>query len=375
MAVAVSRKHADSSSLGVRTIVGVALVVNLVGYALYKKLTQGQSVLPTANLLQPSLDTEGSARRNPGEELARAQRAAGLAALEAGDYPAAVRSFSSAMKSSQAEGDTAELLRIAEELLDRAKDAPARSSARVVSAALEEAREEPREEPRRDSRPKAAPSKSSSRSQSKKEKVVASRERTSDDERPMGMLLVTSTPPGLVVEVDGRSVDLTPAKVRVEAGLHTVSIFRGSQRLHERRVELSDGSVSSIDVDVSSQLRGAQAFDSEPDRRAAPAEAPAALAPSPASNALEAELARPSREERAAPIEPSVPTSTGELHVSSSGIYGEVFINGQAFGPPPLVAKRVPTGNAVVEIKVNGVTRRSKQVEVHASRRTSVQIR
>src|SRR4051812_37034788 len=105
MSVALSRKNSDPGTLGVRTILGVALVLNLVGYAVYKKVYRTSGGLSPSALLHPTPEAE-TGRKSASDELARAQRAAGLAALEAGDYPAAVRSFTAALKLSQGEGDT-----------------------------------------------------------------------------------------------------------------------------------------------------------------------------------------------------------------------------------------------------------------------------
>jgi hypothetical protein len=165
------------------------------------------------------------------------------------------------------------------------------------------------------------------------------------EEAPTGVLSVSSSPPGLLVEVDGRSVDLTPTKVKLDPGSHTVALFRGKQRLYERRVDLPENGVSTIDVDVSAQLRVAQAFEAEPERQT-PASASA-----------------------------SVARGTGELHITSVGLPGDVWINGHPYGPPPLIARRLPVGAATVEIKVKGVARWHRQVDVIASRRTSLEIR
>ena len=67
--------------------------------------------------------------------------------------------------------------------------------------------------------------------------------------------------------------------------------------------------------------------------------------------------------------------ATGELHVVSLSIYGEVWINGQGFGYPPVLAKNLPVGAATVEIRVNGTARRSKVVQVEAGQRGVIHIR
>lgn len=83
----------------------------------------------------------------------------------------------------------------------------------------------------------------------------------------------------------------------------------------------------------------------------------------------------PAAPAKGGPPVPVAPVSTGELHITSGGVFGDVWINGQPFGPPPVLAKKVPAGPAKVEIRVGGTTRRTKQVEVVPSRRTTLKIR
>jgi len=89
----------------VRVVVLLAVAFNLVGYGLYRKVQR----------------LEGEKRSSVSTErfladAARSHRAAGLAELEAGQYSAAVRSFTQALKLSDRHNDCAELLRISKEL-------------------------------------------------------------------------------------------------------------------------------------------------------------------------------------------------------------------------------------------------------------------
>jgi hypothetical protein len=185
------------------------------------------------------------------------------------------------------------------------------------------------------------------------------------DEPQPGTLVVTSIPSGLIVEVDGRRVDFTPARVKVDSGFHTVALFKGDQRLYERKVDVPEEGVSAVDADVSEKLKP------PPVAEAAPVEkAPQALP----GTSLSEELPEPD-----AAVEPQAARAKGgprgELHVVSLNVYGEVWINGQAYGYPPLLAKNLPAGTANVEIRVNGVARRSKSVDIEGGRRAVVRIR
>jgi hypothetical protein len=313
--------------------------------------------------------------------------------LESGDYALAVKSFTSVLKLTGTDGDAAELLRIAKDLQDRAKEAHKRASLQPVaggsatsppSAPTSEATPESRRaEP---VKVKATP-KPQPRPQAKRVAAVSARD-LEQEEPAEGMLLVTSNPSGLLVEVDGRSMDLTPAKVRLEPGVHTVALLRGSQRLHERRVEIASDGVHSVDVDVSGALRAAQAFAREQrvvdDGELEPSD-PERETPAPATSAPASQ--QHARTAAPAPSNPSViaspgmaantaaPTSFGDLHVVSPSIYGDVWINGRSYGPPPVLAKRVGVGTATVEIKVGGVARRTKTVDVVPNQRVTLRIR
>ena len=65
-----------------------------------------------------------------------------------------------------------------------------------------------------------------------------------------GLILITSVPTGLPVRVDGHSPGVTPARIRVEAGRHTIVWLRGEQAVLERSVRVRVGEVTSVDGDT-----------------------------------------------------------------------------------------------------------------------------
>ena len=78
---------------------------------------------------------------------------------------------------------------------------------------------------------------------------------------------------------------------------------------------------------------------------------------------------------------PVAPTTTprrqrryGELEVLSPNVVGDVYINGARIGLAPRVVPRVPVGRALVEIRVQGQTRRSKTVRVTEGERIRVRM-
>lgn len=332
----------------VRTVALAIILGNLIAFAAYRATRPERGRVGDPG----ELAAAGAAVPGGDSAVARAHRVAGLAALEAGDYATAISEFSLALRLGGTSSDAAELLRIAKELQDK------RASPRTVKLPPE-----PEE-----TRPKPASKPAPSRAKRPAPARAVARAEPPSPPAP-GLLLVTSTPSGVLIEVDGKRVDFTPARIRVEPGPHTVALVQGDQRLYERRVEVQEDGVSSVDVDVSEKLRAPEPAPIEPPR-------PIAIEPEPSE---EEEPAPPPTgafptAARPAPL-PREVSGTGELHVVALGIYGEVWINGHSFGPPPLVAKGLAPGPAKVEIRVNGISRRSRTVQVHAGKRGVVHIR
>lgn len=310
----------------------------------------------------PSPATVASVAAPPAPEddansgLARARRAAGLAALEDRDYETAVAEFTEALRLRRDDkGDLVELLRIAADLRTREQSRTRGERARAVR--------EPTAPTRKESA-KARPVRMASRTQPREEPAAVA------EEPRNGLLLVTSTPPGLMVLVDGKTVDLTPARVPLRAGTYRVALAQGERRLAEETVKLGEDDVHSINKDLSAEL-------ASPSSRPAPAAQPVAAAPAPTSPAASAAAqpvatpgpsAGPTTVARAA-------TGKGDLDVTSPALYGEVWINNRPYGFPPLKAQGLPAGPARVEVRVNGVVKRKLTVEVEPDRLTAVRVR
>ncbi|HYV45649.1 MAG TPA: PEGA domain-containing protein [Myxococcaceae bacterium] len=335
--------------LWVALILFVALAANGVAYVFLRK--------PTPPQPGPAATAPGAAAEDENEGLARARRAAGIAALEHRDYDKAVTELTEALRLRKDKGDLAELLNIANELRTRDKDKDKNRAASVAATP-----------PAPPPEPAPVPAPSPSRSSSKSSKPVRVATRTPPPEPPPapepprnGLLLVTSTPPGLVVTVDGKTVDLTPVRLQVKAGPHRVTLAQGERRVLDETVEVGEDAVKPITWEAKPEPPPAVVAS------AAPAPAPTPPAPTkPPPAPVETVAAKPPP----APVE-----GKGDLEVSSPSLYGEIWINDHPYGFPPVTARGLPAGKARVEVRVQGAVKRKMTVDVVPGTSTPVRVR
>lgn len=365
-------KKKSGAPMWIVLVIG-ATVVNVVGFMAYRSLRGKQQ----AGQPDSAQTTTGAPQQDISEEAARASalRIQGLAALESGDYNDAVKKFSEAVRLTGASKDLPELLRIAKELQDRR----AQQQKDTTAAA---APEDPAPEDKADEPDAKKSSSSSSRSSSRSKPKTTSAPKVEEPPKK-ATLLVTSTPSGLLVELDGVRTDLTPAKLPVDAGSHTVAIIKGSEKLFEKKVTASAGGVYSVDADLTEKLAPpVQQSNAEP---VAALQRPMPSEPPQPKNVEPEAKPEPPKAQEPAPaklpdVKPAQPPASsgagyGSVEVISRNIYGEVYINGTSYGFPPIVAKKVPVGQAVVEIRVDGEARRSKTVDVTANDKVEVRFR
>ncbi|MCP3168425.1 PEGA domain-containing protein [Myxococcus qinghaiensis] len=341
----------------IAVIVVGTLALNAMAYVVVRKRRATEAIPTTAPVTPPTQAATAPPPPPPpvddaSEGLARARRAAGLAALEDRDYDTAVSEFTEALSLRKAPGgDLVELLRIATDLQSRERNRGRTEQAKAT-------REPPARQPARTRASKAAAT--AARAQPKEEPAVL-------EEPRGGLLLVTSTPPGLVVQVDGKAVDMTPARLPLRAGTYRVALAQGDRRLVEETVELEEDAVHSLNRDVSGQLTPVVTRPAAPTSPPVTVAAPAAAVEPPAAHAPVASAA-PAVTKAAA-------TGRGELDITSPALYGEVWVNNRPYGFPPLVAQNLPAGPARVEVRVNGEVKRRMSVEVEPGRRTAVRVR
>lgn len=351
-------------------IVAAFVVVNGIGFFVFKKSrTVSPPTAPAATAPSAPVDQELVERT----QNARARRAAGVSALEAGDYDKALINFTEAQALIGENAKVAELLKITQDLRDRATQkkevpAPAPEPVKVEVAAAPRptpARSAPRPAPVAVA-PKPAP-----------EKVERAEPRPTDAPAPIvtgtGMLLVSTTPRGLLVQVDGAPLDLTPMRVPVKVGTRRVALFDGDRRVFETSVEVFEGQVATVLKDLSVELAPrVAAVDARPETRSEPDSArprtePVASKTAPAPAPAPAPPAAPAATPTPAPAPlPAAPSSTGGLQISSPGLYGEIWVNGRPYGFTPVTVNGLAAGNVKVEVRVNGAVRRSSSFLVEA---------
>jgi len=293
------------------------------------------------------------------EAAALARRSAGLVALEAGEYDKALIQFTEAQALVGDKARVADLIRVTQDLRSKSSggataprprpSAPARSS-RIASR-----RAEPREEPPPAIETEPAPQPAG------------------------GTLIVTTSPRGLLVQVDDSPLDLTPMRTRLKSGSHRVALLDGGRRVYETTLEIKDGATATLLKDFPSEASpeparpSAAAVESrevaqEAARTETVAKSTGTARPAPASSATPASAA-------ATPAEsPAGSGGTGSLDISSPGLYGVVWVNGRPRGYPPLKVQDVPVGPAKVEVRVNGVQKRVSSIVVQPGLTQAVQL-
>ena len=159
---------------------------------------------------------------------ARALRQVALEAMERGDYELALEKLNAALKRPQPPADIHQLMSIAKNLLEQKR------RALPLRRAMKKAAQGRSGPPARPTDPRPGSPKS----------------------RP-GVIQVRTNPPRLVVEVNGRVRDVSPARIEVEPGRHVVTVVRDNRRLLRRKVFLKPGKTAYIDADLTDKIRPA----------------------------------------------------------------------------------------------------------------------
>jgi hypothetical protein len=370
----------------------VALVLNGVGYM----VVRAKRSAPKAVATGPSADSPGArgVTTNPPEapaatradegdadrarsDRALARRAAGLAALEAGDYQKALINFTEAKSLLGPRARVDELLRVTEELSNNPAGGGGNGArARAARAAVAPAPEVSVTEP---------PARQASRGARRRVVNEPAAEIAPEEAPPppSGLLIVTTTPRGLLVQVDDTAVDLTPMRTRVKPGGHRIALLDGERKVYETTVDVKDGAIATLTKDVSLEhppewARPASGSTASPgggrERSDSATPPPAVVAAAPTSPSPDP--LPPGDFARARNIRPTAEGSgsTGALAISAPGLYGVVWINGRPRGYAPMEVRDLPAGPVKLEVRVNGVQKRATTALVRPGTTTAVKI-
>ena len=208
-----------------------------VWFGILMLIVVGNAVALVSYLADDSQSKPASAHtlRPPQEEPIEpheVHRSNGLAAMERGDYDTAVRDFSAGLRTANQDPNLIQLLSVAQSMRDQK---PAQAEPKADN--------EPTDEPGVDERvPVPSP-----------------------DPPPRAYVVVVTKPPGLLIEVDGKARDLSPARIAVTRGNHSVVVRQGGRRLARRSVEADGGDVAFLDFDVTPRLAKARQPGTAPD--------------------------------------------------------------------------------------------------------------
>jgi PEGA domain len=340
----------------------IALLLNGVGYLFVRRsrapISRSESTEGRAETLSPRVVEQSSdarSEKHDNEERGLARREAGLAAMETGDYEKALINLTEARALLGDKANVTELVRLAEELRKRPPPGgPSRPreglsthpGARSVGRPLAR-RVATKEESPAEANPVAAAGTGS------------------------GLIIVTTTPRGLLVHVDESPVDITPMRAKVRPGTHRVVLFDGDRKVYETTLDVKEGATATLFKDFPAEDGIAES------QHAAPASAQVAALTK--EDSATSEPGPPVAGPAAAviPTVPDVPPErgSGTLQISSPGLYGVVWVNGRPRGYPPLEVRDVPGGPVKIEVRVNGVERRSSTTVVQPGLTTSVMLR
>ena len=352
--------------------VAILVVVNGIGFLIYSSSTSGEQVDQAASAL-PATTTAATTTTPTVEDDPAVQRKVdalrkkALDHLVADEYQQAVDLLGKALTLSSNQRDLPDLLNMAKSRLEAQREAEAlatkdTSATQRPGAAVPTPAVEPTPVVATRSVSRRRPNKSNRSSKKAPTREPAVKTESVEETPKMGTLVVVSAPK-MAFTIDGAVQGITPKEIQVTPGTsHTITFLHNSRTLARRRVSVQAGKMAYIDEDLSAEIAEIDAV------------------------AKAKEDAVASREKEVAVVKPVLPTptvepkkvavaATGELHIVSPNVYGEIFVNGKSYGMPPRVIKNLPIGAAKVEIRVQGKARRAKMVKVTKGKRESLRFR
>jgi hypothetical protein len=308
------------------------------------------------------------------DDAVRQHRLAGLDAMERGDYETAIHELTDAARAGDHSPELLRLLSLAQDF--RSRSAIAGGPAAAPSGAVAE---EVREliGAARERAPRAG----------------GGRRRGPDErERAEPRVVASSAPRDAPIRVAGTgetaratSASGTPSSPAAPAasGTGTAAGSAGATGAGSAGATGPSPSASAPGPSTGpagSQIQSTPSPEATPSPAAAPASERAEVAASarsaPTSTtstaAASTAAARPIATAPVPELRPSGPS--GDIEVLSPNVPGEVWVNGRSHGLAPRVVREIPVGSARVEIRVDGVVRRSRAVQVREGQRARVSL-
>jgi len=255
-----------------------AIGVNGAAYLIVTSLRSSPSADPPNAVAKLTVGrpTDSPDRKRPSlsddpdtEARALARRSAGLAALDAGEDEKALIDFTEARALLGDKANVSELLRVTEDLRSKRERALAQQQrpTRVAAAPSPPP-------PRPVSRPSVG------RRLAARETPIPAVESTPLPPPPApasGLLIVSTTPRGLLVHVDDAAIVLSPMRTKVKPGSHRVALFDGDRKVYEATIDVKDGGTATLVKDLPVEM----AVEMAPPREAPPPPPPAPAPPAP----------------------------------------------------------------------------------------------
>ncbi len=230
--------------IAIAIVIALTIVaVNLAGYVFFRSRQQpvgsagANAINVPTKAVAPPTAPEGL---TSSAKLAQEQRESGVRALRSADYKRAITLFEAALALDKDVADVPVLLDLAKRL-DSGKAQP-------QTAENTPAKTTPKPPPKRATRVA---------SRSRRRTSQASRRQPKPAKTPDATLLVTTVPEGLLIEVDGRPTELSPARLALRPGRHQVRLRRGPNMLFEESFTFTGGKTLTVKEDFSERLANA----------------------------------------------------------------------------------------------------------------------
>ena len=225
--------------LAIGIVVALAILAgNLGAYVVYRSSRPKPAAI-TVVPSEPPLAAEATPPGTSIQDLAIEQREDGVRALRSGDYSRAIASFEAALRMDPDVADAEVLRDVARRLLD----AESTKATKREPVKRRTVRTQPARRIVRRSEPRAKA----------KERTKKPRESTRT-----GSLLVTTVPERVLIELDGRPVELAPARIELNAGRHRVRLRRGRVVLLDKNIDIRAGKTEVIEEDFTTRLADAE---------------------------------------------------------------------------------------------------------------------